>query len=84
MNPYGSLKLPVISVRFEVFMAVKIEFLVFWLVELHSVVVGYQHFGGLHCLHTVQCNNPENRKFSVINITIMASLAPFREGSRSF
>jgi hypothetical protein len=32
------------SVRFEVFTAVKIKVVVFWVVMLCSVVVGYQHF----------------------------------------
>jgi hypothetical protein len=32
--------------RFDFFMVVKIEFVVFWVVELSSVVVGYQHFEG--------------------------------------
>jgi hypothetical protein len=35
---------------FEVLMAVKIS-VVSWVVALCSVVVGYQHFGGLYCLH---------------------------------
>jgi len=32
-------------------MAVKIQAEVFWVVTLHSVVVGCQHFGGPCCLH---------------------------------
>jgi hypothetical protein len=32
--------------RFEVFTVVKIEFVVFWVVALCSVPVGYRHFGG--------------------------------------
>jgi len=39
------------DVRFEVFMVVKIQVKVFWVVMLCSVVVGYQHFGGPCCLH---------------------------------
>jgi len=35
--------------RIEVFMVVKIEFTVFWVVALCSVMVGYQHYGGPHC-----------------------------------
>jgi len=42
-----------IDVTFEVFMAVKSEFMLFW-VALFSVVVGYQCVGGLCCLH-LQC-----------------------------
>jgi len=34
-----------------VFMAVKIEFVVFWVVTLYSVMNGYQHFGGPSYLH---------------------------------
>jgi hypothetical protein len=36
----------VIGVRFEVFTAVKIEFVVSWVAALCSVMVGYQHFRG--------------------------------------
>jgi len=36
--------------RFEVFAAVMIKFVIFWLVVPCSDVVGYQHFGGLCCL----------------------------------
>jgi hypothetical protein len=32
--------------RYEVFMVVKIQVEVFWVVMLHSVVVGYQYFRG--------------------------------------
>jgi hypothetical protein len=38
-------------VRFEVFMAVKTEFLILWFVAPRSVGVGYQHFRGLCCFH---------------------------------
>jgi hypothetical protein len=37
--------------RLEVFMAVKIQVQVIWVVTPHSFVVGYQHFGGIYCLH---------------------------------
>jgi hypothetical protein len=42
---------PLIYVRYEVFIAVKIEFIFFWVVAPCSVVVGYQHFRGLSFLH---------------------------------
>jgi len=48
--------------RLEVFVTVKIEVAVFWIVTCRSDVVGYQHFGGPCCLHlcfTVHCHNPE-------------------------
>jgi len=38
-------------VIFQVFMAVKIEFVGFWVVVPCSVVVGCQRFRGLCCLH---------------------------------
>jgi hypothetical protein len=34
------------SANFEVFTAVKIEFVAFWVLAPCSVMVGYQHFGG--------------------------------------
>jgi hypothetical protein len=37
------------KVRFEVFTAVKTEVVIFWVVMLCSMVVGYQCFGGLCC-----------------------------------
>jgi hypothetical protein len=37
--------------RFEVFMVVKIQVKVFWVVMLSGPAVGYQHFGGPYCLH---------------------------------
>jgi len=40
-----------ILVSFDAFMAVMFLVFVFWVVIPHSVVVEYQHFGGLHCLH---------------------------------
>jgi hypothetical protein len=64
--------------RFEVFTAVKMEFVGFWVVVLCRVVVGYHHFEGLCCLkmeaawfseilvisqHTTMSYNPENHKF---------------------
>jgi len=36
---------------FEVFMAVKIKFVVFWFIAPCRVVVGYQPFGGPCCFH---------------------------------
>jgi len=39
------------NVRFEVLMVVETEFVVFWVVALYSVVVGYQHSVGLYCLY---------------------------------
>jgi len=38
------------ALKFEVFMAVKIKSVVFWVVAPCSVV-GYQHFRGLCCFH---------------------------------
>jgi len=32
-------------------MVLTIEFVVFWVVALCNVVVGYHCFGGLYCLH---------------------------------
>jgi len=49
--------LPVTYQRFEVFMVVKIQVEVFWVVTACSVVVGYQHFRGLCSLHL----HPEDR-----------------------
>jgi hypothetical protein len=37
--------------RFEVFMALMIEFMVFWVVAPCSVVVGCQRFQGSFCHH---------------------------------
>jgi hypothetical protein len=37
--------------RFEVLMAVDIQVELFWVVMLCGVVVGYQHFRWLCCLH---------------------------------
>jgi hypothetical protein len=37
--------------RFEVFMEVKIQVEVFWVLKPCSVVVAYQQFGGPCCLH---------------------------------
>jgi hypothetical protein len=37
--------------RFEVFMAMKIQVMVFWAVMPHSDMVGYQHFRGSCCLY---------------------------------
>jgi len=37
--------------RFEVFTAVNIQVMVFWIVISCCVVVGYQHFEGPCCLH---------------------------------
>jgi len=42
-----------IYVRFEVFMAVKIQIEVFWVVMPCSVVLGYKHFRGPCCLHLI-------------------------------
>jgi len=39
------------DVRLKVFMGMKIQVMVFWVVTLCSDVVGYQLFGGLCCLH---------------------------------
>jgi hypothetical protein len=38
-------------VIFEIFMEMNIKFVVFWVVALCGVAVGYQHAGGLYCLH---------------------------------
>jgi hypothetical protein len=43
-----------LDVRFEVFMAVKIQVEVFWVVMSCGVVVGYQHFRGPCCLHLLK------------------------------
>jgi len=40
-------KLSIFGVRFEVFVAVKIKFVVFWVVMPCSMIVGYQRFRGL-------------------------------------
>jgi hypothetical protein len=40
-----------ILVSFDAFMAVMFLVFVFWVVIPHSVVVGYQCFRGLWCLH---------------------------------
>jgi hypothetical protein len=37
--------------RFEVFVAVKIQVKVIWVVTLHTAVVEYQHFRGSRCHH---------------------------------
>jgi hypothetical protein len=42
------------DVKFEVFIAVKIQAEVFWVVMLCNVVVGYQCFRGPCCLHLHQ------------------------------
>jgi hypothetical protein len=34
------------NVRFEVFIVVKIQVTVFWVLTPHSVTVGYQHYRG--------------------------------------
>jgi hypothetical protein len=38
-------------------MAVKIEFMVFWIFVPYSVVVGYQYFKGLCCLSLQGCSD---------------------------
>jgi hypothetical protein len=53
----------ILYARFEVFMVVEIEFVVFWAVALCSVVVRYQFYRGLFCLLSSVHNNPENYKF---------------------
>jgi hypothetical protein len=40
-----------ISARSEIFMVLKIQFEVFWVVMLWRVAVGYQLFEGPCCLH---------------------------------
>jgi len=44
-------KVLLLDARLEVFTAIKIQIAVSWVVTLHAGVVGYQHFGGLCCLH---------------------------------
>jgi hypothetical protein len=39
------------NVKYEVFMVVKIQVQVSWVVMPCDVVVGYQHFRGPSCLH---------------------------------
>jgi hypothetical protein len=46
---FGVLKLR--AARFQVFTAVKIEFVFFLIIAPCSVVVEYQRFGGSCCLH---------------------------------
>jgi len=46
------------TVRFQVFMAAKSE-IVFWVVTLCSVVVGYQRFQGPHYLHPEDDGSPK-------------------------
>jgi hypothetical protein len=50
--------------RFEVFASmIQVEF--FSVVTLYSDVVGYQHFGGLYCLH-MQCEDAGSKVFRSI------------------
>jgi hypothetical protein len=44
------------STRFEVFMALKIQLVVFCVLTPHSEKVGHQRLGGTHCLHLLGCN----------------------------
>jgi len=48
-----------LGVRFEIFMAMKIQVVFFWVVALCSNVVGYWHFGGPCCLHVWQKGSPK-------------------------
>jgi hypothetical protein len=60
-------KLTFTDARFEVFMTKKIEFMVFWVVASCNVMVGYQHFGGLCCLH-LWGSNPSSMVLQNIGI----------------
>jgi len=60
--------------RFDVFMAVKIQVEVFWVVMPCSVVVGHRRFGGPCCLHlqvlvnyhnSTRRQNPEDLDFLI-------------------
>jgi len=52
-------------VRLEIFMAVRIQVVVFCVVMPCSDVVAYQHFGGPSCLHL----HPEDEGSLVFHIT---------------
>jgi hypothetical protein len=44
-------QIKVVGARFNVFVAVKIQVKVFWVVTLYSVMVRYQRFRGPCCFH---------------------------------
>jgi len=50
------------GVRREVFTAMKIQDIVFWVVTLCRDVVGYQHFRGSHCFQSSSIR----RNFSIL------------------
>jgi hypothetical protein len=37
--------------RFDVFSAVRVQIVVFWVVTLYDIVGGYQSFGRIYCHH---------------------------------
>jgi hypothetical protein len=71
----NSLRHTLHHVRFETFMALKIEFVVFWVVVPCSMVIGCCEDGGSTVLwkmlvsnhHTAWCRNPENHKFCTVS-----------------
>jgi hypothetical protein len=40
-----------VTLRLDIFTVMNVEVLVFWIVMLCSDMIGYQRFGGTHCLH---------------------------------
>jgi hypothetical protein len=66
----------ILCVRFKVFMAVKTEFVIFWVVELCSVVVEYQPTLKMEAAqssetlvsnhHTTWCNNPRTMNVNIL------------------
>jgi hypothetical protein len=72
---------PVLDVRFLVPTAVKIHVVVFWVVAPCNVVVGYQRFGGLYCLHLhgirISYHNTQEQKYST-RVCVSLTHFPFR------
>jgi hypothetical protein len=67
--------------RFEVFTAIKIEVMVFWVLMPCSVVVGYQRFGApcclhLHCITTRYRNSEHNLKMEMLVVVMTENGTP--------
>jgi hypothetical protein len=73
----------VTDVRFEVFTAMKIQVMVFWVVMLCTVTVGYQHFRGPCCLHLQgEVHGDEERERESVCVCVCVCRPGMQEGNR--